>query len=180
MIVDYPTGQSASYYGTWVNPRSMQTASFAEGDFALVTCASHEQFWAELKDMALFHGPRRMPCATGYGSDGTTAFFDSLSLLEGAVMVRFETGEPARDARGNWNPPLWGFVVPTAPSLQNLRPGAQVPLDESVFQLDLLDPRAFENHQAKAVALDEGGLRIEITLDGNVLHANVPVLAPAT
>ena len=61
--MQFDTGQDAPYYGVWVNPTKLQTLSYAEGDWALVTCESEEWYNAELLDMCEFHDEGRI--ATG-------------------------------------------------------------------------------------------------------------------
>ena len=36
--MQFDTNQDAPYYGVWVNPAKLQTLSYAEGDWSLVTC----------------------------------------------------------------------------------------------------------------------------------------------
>ena len=42
------TKQDASYYGVWINPITMETLSFCEGDVTLVVCKSREAYEEEV------------------------------------------------------------------------------------------------------------------------------------
>ena len=42
------TSQDASYYGTWANPFTLITVTYAEGDLIIVKCKSKESFVDEL------------------------------------------------------------------------------------------------------------------------------------
>lgn len=53
--MQFDTEQDAWYYGVWVNPAKLQTLTYAEGDWSLVTCESKEWYNAELEDMCRFH-----------------------------------------------------------------------------------------------------------------------------
>ena len=47
----WDTSQDAWYYGTWVNPQSLQILQYAEGDISLVTCNSPEAYKKYLAGM---------------------------------------------------------------------------------------------------------------------------------
>lgn len=53
----YDTDQDAWYFGVWVNQKTMEIFTYAEGDTILVTCKDKAGYHAELKDMAEFYGP---------------------------------------------------------------------------------------------------------------------------
>jgi hypothetical protein len=52
----YDTDQDAWYFGVWVNKKTLQIRSYAEGDITLVTCPDVEHFNAEIKSMNEFYG----------------------------------------------------------------------------------------------------------------------------
>jgi len=153
----YPIGGGAWYYGAFVNPRTLQLATFAEGDLVIITCESGLQFRQELHSMARFHGPRRAPMAVGYGEDGSVeAFFDGLTFFPvGALAIRFDIGEPAKDAAGRFVPPLIGYLNPALACLR-MRAGESLALSPEAFHLDLLDVREYEGYQATATRTAAG------------------------
>ncbi len=51
----YNTWQDADYFGIWVNDKTWQVLTFAEGDEWLVSCASQQRFWNELHSMDRFY-----------------------------------------------------------------------------------------------------------------------------
>ena len=53
----YDTDQDAWYFGVWVNQRTREILTYAEGDETLVKCPTAESFIAELASMAEFYGP---------------------------------------------------------------------------------------------------------------------------
>ena len=54
--MQFDTDQDAWYYGVWVNPKTLRTLSYAEGDVYLVICPDAEHYNAEIKSMCEFHG----------------------------------------------------------------------------------------------------------------------------
>lgn len=52
----YRTGQDADYFGIWVNYKTMQVITYAEGDETLVTALNAQQFFKELNAMDTFYG----------------------------------------------------------------------------------------------------------------------------
>lgn len=54
--IQYDTHQDASYFGVWVNPKTLQTFTYCEGDTTLVTCPDKEHLRSELDAMAAFYG----------------------------------------------------------------------------------------------------------------------------
>ena len=54
----FDMSQDAWYYGTWVNPESLQILSFTEGDIYLTNCKSPELYEAELRHMAEWDAER--------------------------------------------------------------------------------------------------------------------------
>ena len=47
----WDTSQDAWYYGTWVNPESLQILNYAEGDISLVTCNGVDEYKNQLAKM---------------------------------------------------------------------------------------------------------------------------------
>lgn len=134
----YPTRQDAWYYGVWVNAAQLETLCYCEGDVSHVTCDSREQFDAELKSMAAFHGASRRPCAVGYGPEGAFTVVGGFHLLDGTVMgCVLSEGESKWDQTWNGGAPLIGFLRTDWPALQALRPGETLLLPKDAFQMDL-------------------------------------------
>ncbi len=52
----FDTDQDAPYFGVWVNKTTMQTLTYAEGDWVLVTCPDWEHYRAEIEDACRFYG----------------------------------------------------------------------------------------------------------------------------
>jgi len=53
--LQYDTDQDASYFGVWVNPESLQTLTFAEGDYSLCEHKTAASYNAELARMGEFY-----------------------------------------------------------------------------------------------------------------------------
>lgn len=49
------TRQDASYYGNWLNPAERKLVSYAEGDIAIVTCETDDEFRAEVDAKCAWH-----------------------------------------------------------------------------------------------------------------------------
>lgn len=78
----YDTRQDASYFGVWVHLGTLETLTYAEGDWSLVTCADRAGLRAELAAMAEFYGAPP-PAAVAFGLDGTrTDYFDPRPEVE--------------------------------------------------------------------------------------------------
>ena len=54
--LQFDTNQDAWYYGVWVNPQTLRTLTYAEGDVYLAICPDAEHYNAEIKRMCEFHG----------------------------------------------------------------------------------------------------------------------------
>ncbi|MGO9110711.1 MAG: hypothetical protein ACLP9L_15935 [Thermoguttaceae bacterium] len=54
--LQFDTDQDAWYYGVWVNPKTLRTLSYCEGDVYLVICPDVEHYNAEIKAACEFHG----------------------------------------------------------------------------------------------------------------------------
>jgi len=52
----YDTDQDAWYFGVWINNKTRQVLSYAEGDVTLVTCSTEESYRAEIAMMNEFYG----------------------------------------------------------------------------------------------------------------------------
>jgi hypothetical protein len=52
----YDTDQDAWYFGVWLNKKTLQIRTYAEGDITLTTCPDAEHFNAEIKAMNEFYG----------------------------------------------------------------------------------------------------------------------------
>ena len=52
----YDTDQDAWYFGVWVNLKTLQTFTYAEGDTAMVTVTTEEEMKQELLDVEEFYG----------------------------------------------------------------------------------------------------------------------------
>src|SRR5438132_508470 len=50
----FDTDQDAHYFGVWVNRGRLQTLTYAEGDWTLVTCSDREHYNAEISDAIKF------------------------------------------------------------------------------------------------------------------------------
>ena len=54
--LQFDTDQDAEYFGVWVNPSTLQTLTYAEGDWTLVCCQDVEHYNAEVRDAINFYG----------------------------------------------------------------------------------------------------------------------------
>ena len=54
--LQFDTDQDAWYYGVWVNPKTLRTLTYAEGDVYLAICPDVEHYNAEIKSKCDFHG----------------------------------------------------------------------------------------------------------------------------
>ena len=52
----YDTDQDAWYFGVWIHREKRMTATYAEGDFSVVTCHTLESFRKEVEGMNAFYG----------------------------------------------------------------------------------------------------------------------------
>ena len=55
----FDTDQDAHYFGTWVNPQTMEVFSYIEGDVHLVVCEDKEQYNKEIQSMIDYYGEGR-------------------------------------------------------------------------------------------------------------------------
>ncbi len=54
--LQFDTDQDAWYYGVWVNPETLRTLTYAEGDVYLAICPDVEHYNAKITSMCKFHG----------------------------------------------------------------------------------------------------------------------------
>lgn len=174
----YGTSQDAWYYGCWINERTLQTLTYAEQDVSHVICENYAQFHAELKAMAQHHGRHRTPSAMGYGETGSTAFFDTLFLMQGNHRsIRFDTGLSVKDGENNWNVPMFGALALEHPATLALTKDRLDPIPPDAFELDVLNPQSFVPHTAYA-RLTDSGYTIEVKfVDGTVLRGQMNLQA---
>jgi len=52
----FDTDQDAHYFGTWVNPKTLQELCYCEGDWSLVTCKDAGHYNAKIWSMIEFYG----------------------------------------------------------------------------------------------------------------------------
>lgn len=167
----YPTSSDAWYHGCWINPVLRETLTYAEQDVGHVICDNDEQFQHELANMAQFHGTNRSPSAMGYGEDGSTAYFDSLFLMQGAQRTaRFDSG--GKDGN-QWTAPLFGALSLEHPAVLALTADALTELPADAFELDKLNPRAFVPHVVRAKLTAAGYELVVGFSDGQVAQCEV-------
>lgn len=51
----FDTNQDAHYFGYWVNPKTLQTLCYIEGDWILCTCKDIEHYNSEINDAINFY-----------------------------------------------------------------------------------------------------------------------------
>lgn len=54
--MQFDTDQGASYFGVWVNPKSFEIMTYAEGDWIFTECFDKERYNAEIDRLCEFHG----------------------------------------------------------------------------------------------------------------------------
>ena len=152
--VRYPTGQDSWYFGVWVNFKTQQVITYAEGDITHVVCLDSEPFQAELQEMAEFYGLHRLPCAKAFGEDGITHFYDTLLRMkeEHRVVGLF----PADSG----DLPVFVAVRSTADELLSLELDQERVLSPELFELDLLHISAFNPDNSLRVVRKETGLSL--------------------
>jgi len=69
----FDTRQDAPYFGVWVNPKKLQTLTYAEGDWSLVTCDSKESYNHEIQSMIDFYDEGKI--CTVISEDGSATVF---------------------------------------------------------------------------------------------------------
>ncbi len=66
------TGQDASYYGNWINPKTLQIKTYCEGDVTLVTADTSEELVGEIRRMKSWNdeqGHKFLGIDPGLGED---------------------------------------------------------------------------------------------------------------
>ncbi|WP_041793374.1 hypothetical protein [Rhodoferax ferrireducens] len=183
--IHYPTRQDAWYFGIWINNELHQTLSYAEQDVAHVICENPDQFWEELKAMALFHGRELTPSTMAWGDDVVSVSFDCLTLLKDkTVTVTFAgTGTIDKENPSRSQAPL--IVEVTVAALTRLSQGNLLNVPSTLeagreFAVNILDPRAFTENIEIQVTY-KGDLQFEVlaTMEGQgVTHTAMISLTP--
>lgn len=68
----FDTDQDASYFGVWVNPKTYQVMTYAEGDWSLDECGSPGHYNREIRAMIDFYGEGCI--AKAIDADGVTVY----------------------------------------------------------------------------------------------------------
>ena len=53
----FDTDQDAAYFGVWINPRTFQVLTYAEGDWTLIDCHDRDRYRVEVQRLIDFHAP---------------------------------------------------------------------------------------------------------------------------
>jgi hypothetical protein len=158
----YPTSQDAWYFGVWINARTYETLCYAEQDVTHVQCQTEEQFFAQLKDMAMFHGQNLTPSGYGYGYSQVSVMFDCLTLANGEckTVVFHETGEVDQDKPSNSKAAfMTDITLQTLNALADSDKASQEYIELSrfdEFDVNLLDPRSFQGEVTAKVKNTDG------------------------
>ena len=56
--LQFDTSSDAHYFGVWVNPHTLETLTYAEGDWSLVDAPNAEAYNAEIRSMIEFYAKR--------------------------------------------------------------------------------------------------------------------------
>lgn len=161
--VHYPTAIDAWYFGIWINPAKRETLTYAEQDVIHVLCDNQAQFIAELASMAARYGTDRSPSGYAIGQDGTSANYDSLTLLRGDVKT-FVFGNTCieTDSHGKLVAPVIGHLKIDHPSVQAMQDGDRIALNRDLFELDLLNPLAFTLGIQASLTKAFGSLQLQV------------------
>jgi hypothetical protein len=68
----FDTDQDAHYFGVWVNPKTRQVLTYAEGDWSLTESPDHQLYNAEIQRMIEFYGEGFI--CKAYGADGAIEY----------------------------------------------------------------------------------------------------------
>lgn len=71
----FDTDQDAWYFGVWVNPRTFQTLSYAEGDWHLVQCDGPAAYNREIQSMIDYYGEGFIAKAFDMEDDGRETIY---------------------------------------------------------------------------------------------------------
>ncbi len=52
----FDTDHDAWYFGVWINPKTLQTRTYAEGDLTTVTCENKQTYENEVRKMMESYG----------------------------------------------------------------------------------------------------------------------------
>ena len=69
--LQFDTSQDAWYFGVWVNPSSLTTLTYAEGDWTVCECEDIEHYNAEISSMCAFYDEGRIALAIGQDGSAT-------------------------------------------------------------------------------------------------------------
>ena len=79
--MQYDTSQDAWYFGVWVNPKTLQVVTYAEGDVTLEQATSPEAFNRIIDKMNDFYEPA--PWAISIDADGSrTDYYQDRSIFK--------------------------------------------------------------------------------------------------
>lgn len=84
--LQFDTNQDAPYFGFWVNPKTLQTLNYCEGDWTVCDCKDAESYNAEMVDAIECYADGFI--AKTLDHDGTLATYvqdRSQFLIEGAL-----------------------------------------------------------------------------------------------
>jgi hypothetical protein len=73
--LQFDTTEDAHYFGIWVNPRTLEILTFAEGDVSLVVYADAETYNAGIDRLRELH--THAPAFIAIDLDGITEFYDN-------------------------------------------------------------------------------------------------------
>ena len=77
------TCQDAGYFGTWANPTTLTTVSYAEGDIVINQAETDAEFVEECRAIKGFYDDQGYKCAIdGMCDDDIIARFNSLGLSD--------------------------------------------------------------------------------------------------
>jgi hypothetical protein len=171
----YSTWQDAWYFGVWVNPRSFETMTYAEQDVSHVKCDNADQFKQEMSDLAQFYGQSRSPSMMAIGPAGTTMMFDSFTFLEGKIAsLQFTHHAPKQDGKRQCEAPLFGSLKLDHPTVEQIQDDQRIDLVPEAFELDLLNPIAFDGAHSASLSKKAGSLQVSLCMaDGRELTADV-------
>lgn len=174
--VRYDTYQDAWYFGVWVNPKSLECLTYAEQDVTHVKCENADQFKHEMADLARFYGQSRSPSMMAIGTDGTTVCFDTLTFLDGKVeTLQFTHPEPAPEGQRQYNVPLFGSLKMDDPTVVEIQNGDRIELMAEAFELDLLNPIAFEGPHRADLSKTEDKLQVTLYLADGREYVSEPM-----
>jgi len=161
--VRYDTYQDAWYFGCWINLKSLECLTYAEQDVTHVKCENADQFEQEMAELAHCYGLSRSPSMMAMGPDGTVICFDALTFLDGRIKtLQFTQPDPRPEGQHQYNVPLFGSLKLDHPMVAEIQHGDCIELNAEAFELDLLNPVAFEGpHRATLSKMED---KLQVTL----------------